>query len=1124
MILFIIFIFFFSISSNGYAQMPGWVSGLPLMEWYSIPNTALSSVHPSPVPLGITGPRAKIDAWNGAALKRQGSIYMLGAAGGHADYAGNELNTLALNVTTPAWAQLRASTTNANIIDQGQFYLDLRPASTHTYYGSQFIDVLNRMIIVPSPGLSGPTTFPPMPAGWPYTYNDKAARSFSFNFTTGDWDSPDYVALYTGGGDFTAGLTVKHQLTGDIYMARNGSSGWWRLSPNNTWTLLSNVTETNYAGSCMDPLRNRILIHGAFNSATLPRVRDLNGTNLNVTFTGLGAKALQFGNNVGDEGAYSSCVYDEVNDRFIVIFNSNTGNIKIRRVHPTTWFVDEPVVTGTPPTNRVNGTLNAVQYVPELGGIVIAYDYFQNVKFMRLSTTASTLTPGSTISLTSLTLTSPTTQSNAPFSVGQVFKQGDIPSGSTIGSAEVTNFQATIKNAWPDGSARFAILSGRTDLVANVPKSISLSAISPPGGTALTEANLTATGITASIQVGATCTVNLTSLIGVASTLSAGRWTPGRVRTWVSGPQMSSWIYYSRCGSDPHLSVWFEVRLFAGGAVEVLPWVENATLNVAAPATKASQTIAFTLGGTQRFSQAFTLPHHSRYPLTSGGNFSHWFGTNPAVTPKHDTAYLQQTLMVPTYRAITPSTGSIWTRSVQTYQPQSTVNVPFSGMGAAGYAIHIGPLPEWDTLYLTSSGDPRALASVQANAYGAGHLDVNFRDELTNQPLRISSYPNLLVGGGEATAAGASTKETYTPTATPDRSGGWASSHHPSLGYMAYLLLGRFYFLEQLQFVSTIVYLQQTDSSTSRQGSLGILRTDVGGLVTRGAAWAIRNLVQAAITTPDGETLHTEFINQFQNNIDFYHTRHIAQTRNTLGFTDQYEVSGANNSAYSFMDDPYYGPWWMEDFFTYAWGFALSADALITSTHKSKLQAWFHHRAQSVVGRFGDGSPGTYFFADAAQFAAPVAPFNDSDWENTPGGPWFNNWGEVYVALQKGSSPTGHIIPCAQCVGPGSNLLRGLSGGTPDQMPFGYWGNLQPALAMSVTHGVAGAADGYNRMIGASNWATSAAGFNDNPIWSVMPSTIVPPTPPASKPMVFSVGTGKTFGVGAGKTFGVGTK
>ena len=88
--------------------LPAWASPLPLWEWYEIPNTALSALDSSlgivtGNPPGITGPSSKITAWCGATLKRQGSVYLLGACGGHGDYAGNEVDALALNTDTPQW-------------------------------------------------------------------------------------------------------------------------------------------------------------------------------------------------------------------------------------------------------------------------------------------------------------------------------------------------------------------------------------------------------------------------------------------------------------------------------------------------------------------------------------------------------------------------------------------------------------------------------------------------------------------------------------------------------------------------------------------------------------------------------------------------------------------------------------------------------------------------------------------------------------------------------------------------------------------------------------------------------------------------------------------------------------
>jgi hypothetical protein len=366
--------------STGTSTLPTWVSSLPLWQWYEIPNTALSSVAPAVRPLGINGPVSKITTWNGAALRRSGSVYMLGAAGGHADYAGNEVNAIELNTDNPRWVELKSPTPNSEIIDAAQFYKDLRPASTHTYYNTQYIDQRDRMLVFASPGLSGPTTFPAPPADWPYMGSN---RSFSFNYTTKDWDSPDYIALYTGGGDFTAGLAVKHQTTGDVYLARSGST-WWRWNQSsNTWTNLGGYGESNYAGAAIDPTRNRMLIVGDYSGLSAPRVRNLSGNPVSVSFGGLGADILKM-------AGYPGVVYDEANDTYLVFKNDSSG-ITTYRVNANTFAVDAPTVSGTLPAQRTNGIQNAIQYVPELGGVVIANSYTGNVKFMRTASLGTTV-------------------------------------------------------------------------------------------------------------------------------------------------------------------------------------------------------------------------------------------------------------------------------------------------------------------------------------------------------------------------------------------------------------------------------------------------------------------------------------------------------------------------------------------------------------------------------------------------------------------------------------------------------------------------------------------------------------------------------------------------------------
>ena len=352
--------------------VPTWVKTLPLWQWYAIPNTTLSSVEPSPRPPGWIGPSSKIDAWCGAALKREGSVYLIGAAGGHADYAGNEVDALQLNAEKPRWVELRGPTATSQIIDRAQFYLDKRPGADHTYYALQFIESRNRLFLVAAGGMNM-DALPSPPANWPY--RGLPGYTPSFNMVTNDWDAPESIAPYPGGGDVISALVVKHPVTEDIYYNRNGG-GWWKWTQSlNTWSQLSDNDVGNYAGAAIDPKRNRILTVGSYSGDRPPDVRDLRGNPLGVKFRGLGAGVLTV-------GGYPGVIYDETNDRFLVFFNS--GNvIKTYRVHPETWEIDEPAISGATPSARPQGIHNSVQYVPELRGFVIANRYDGNVYFVR---------------------------------------------------------------------------------------------------------------------------------------------------------------------------------------------------------------------------------------------------------------------------------------------------------------------------------------------------------------------------------------------------------------------------------------------------------------------------------------------------------------------------------------------------------------------------------------------------------------------------------------------------------------------------------------------------------------------------------------------------------------------
>lgn len=672
-----------------------------------------------------------------------------------------------------------------------------------------------------------------------------------------------------------------------------------------------------------------------------------------------------------------------------------------------------------------------------------------------MSSSAAALAP---LANANFTLKSTTAQSRAPYTLGYAFQQGDVPKGSSV-SADIGSLQVIPKNAWPDGSLKFAVLSGIIDLAANTPKTVTLSRIATPvTGTPLDTLRLRFTNIVA--EVG-------TDAFGNARWSGADWESP--FASWVSGPIMSSWIYRKPIGSDKHLVAWLEVRLFNNGMVEVLPWIENGYLRVAAPTNKLAR-YTFTLGKTQRFSAIIDLKHHQRTPLISGSALSYWLNGDANVVPAHNKAYLQATELVPSYLAKVANTAFAATSLVSAYQPLQAGNFRYDqdNMASSGYQDPIGLLPQHDVLYLTSDA-PEAYAAVVRNGFSAGRYGIHYRDETTNRPLRFSSYPTLNIGNNQGFKDnGGSTTGQYTPAPTGGNPPGWDVAHSPSVGYMAYLVTGRWYFMEEVQFAATANYLGNGDNTALRTGSKGLVQTAAGAWQTRSAAWDWRAKVQALSVTPDNDTLlRSEFIASVEANIEHFHGRYVAQKNNPYGWIRPGE-------SYDGTLRP--GAPWQQDFVTAAFGYAVSLGLPVSSTASDKLAAFFQWKARSAVMRLGtkDG----FWYVNGAPYEVSISPAAVPNYENGTG-PWYASDAEVYAASYA-------KVPA--WLGKTEGVLAGEFMPGADAM----WGNLMPAIAYAVRHGVPGAQEAYTRLVSASNWGALREAFNTRPVWSVQPAKMAP--------------------------------
>lgn len=476
--------------------------------------------------------------------------------------------------------------------------------------------------------------------------------------------------------------------------------------------------------------------------------------------------------------------------------------------------------------------------------------------------------------LATVKLKNPST-ATVPFCFGHPFKKGDIPAGSgvAIGGA---NAQATVKNSWPDGSVKFAIIAGTAALTANVAADITLQAGTASSGTALNTSDLLATGVIASFDCGA---------FGVANWSNADFATP--FRQWASGHRMSVWTYRKQVGSDPHLVAWMRVRLYAGGEVEVLPWVENGYLDVAAPVTK-SATFKFLLGGIEKFSAPITLYARQRTPLLSGTVLGYWLATARDVVVRHDGSYLQSTRLVPAYATeIDPAHAQV-TGLPSTFTPLQQ-GAYSTSLASGGFHNHVCVLPHWDALHLTTSAESTYKA-VLFQAMSAGRYEFHLRDETSNLVPRIDAagFANRTVPElGDAPFAA--------PSEFPAQR--WSLDHQPMVGYLAYLLTGCPYFLEEVQFLASTNFFMVARGARGN-GSGWFAAHASSNESVRTCAWGLRGLAMAAAITPDADPdgHRAAYLAHLKNNVDFYWSMYINGPHNPLGFV--YPPSGSNHWGY----------------------------------------------------------------------------------------------------------------------------------------------------------------------------------------------------------------------------------
>jgi hypothetical protein len=340
-------------------NLPAWVNALAIGQWYSIPNTALSSVGPSPTPSGASGPASKVIAWTSFVVDTRTSKVYSVANGGHQDYAGNEVDVLELERDQPFWSQILAPTPNSQLTNCQSYYADGRPTSRHTYYGVTLDEFNDRIMLFGG-------------AHWCTNGGFHAAIS-SYNISANSYNgagthpnlSSQFVVL---------SAYALNPATGDVYVTNGRQMGRWNRGTNTFANMNAGGTGAwgTEAMSAFDSTRGRVLVLGGLNNDR--QVYTLsNNAWTTVTLSGTNAGSVS-------GRAQGAMFYVPTIDRYLVLGSGGT----VYQINAGTFEVTTfPTMSASIPSTQ-NGPYNKFLYVPRLGGAVYVPTYSGNAWFLRI--------------------------------------------------------------------------------------------------------------------------------------------------------------------------------------------------------------------------------------------------------------------------------------------------------------------------------------------------------------------------------------------------------------------------------------------------------------------------------------------------------------------------------------------------------------------------------------------------------------------------------------------------------------------------------------------------------------------------------------------------------------------
>ena len=645
-------------------------------------------------------------------------------------------------------------------------------------------------------------------------------------------------------------------------------------------------------------------------------------------------------------------------------------------------------------------------------------------------------------------------QNNVAVTFGQVFAVGHVAANQSLtgklGDGTAVPLQVDVKARHADGSVRHAVISAKLAHLGggqSVVLMLDRTSAAASVAATTTPAALLQAGFTASVTAdfdGQRYSASADAL------LRSGKYT-----SWLAGPVANEWLLSgpltnSAGKAHPHLSARFAIRAFGTKQARVDVTVENDWAFEPAPQNFLYDA-QIAVGGQNVYNKnSLNHLHHARWRKVF------WWGGEPAVYVKHNTAYLIASRAVPNYDQSVKFTDArlkAWKTALTAERSEPmAVGLANPYMPTTGGREDIGLMPAWNATYLLTM-DKRLKDVTLATADLAGSWNSHYRDKDTDRPVSLFNYPYMTVLGNASDTSNPLTKklESFPACATPTgcvSPNVHDSSHQAGFAYLPYLVTGDYYYLEELQFWA--MWNTFAGNPGYREGGKGLFKPDQ----VRGQGWSMRTLAEAAYITPDADVLKKQLETLLNNNIDWYDANYTNANNNNLGvLTHGYAIEYDNGTGMA--------PW-MDDFFTSAIGHTVE----LGYTRALPLLKW---KAKFPIGRMTDKE---FCWIKAGMYTLKL--------RNTSSSPFYTSLGQAYRAS---NSAEFNALACnssamAAALGTKVGEMTGYAYAT-----TGYPSNMQPALAYAVQVSGASGAEAWRVFTG----RTVKPDFGDGPQFAIIP-------------------------------------